>query len=263
MRGSSSPKQCRRVTLGSSQPGSSLRRWRVVRRSDSNRTTGYFPVRTQCRQVGLAILLRCRCNAAREIREYGLRRSKPQTIRRSMGVLGVAAKSGSRHAIPLACGCGCKRRSARARIPVEDEESHKPWHAPPSRRSNPAPIREPLPRSVRVVLADEVYVDRSELPPSMVTRLIRLAAFQNPEFYRAQAMRLPTFGKPRVISCASLRARHIGLSRGCLDKVQALLAEHEIVCSRRSARDRLRAERPIQRHTARGAKRRSSSAGAP
>lgn len=114
------------------------------------------------------------------------------------------------------------------RVPVEDEKSETPWRAPPSRRSNPKPIDEPLPRSVRIVLADEVYVDRSELPPSMVTRLIKLAAFQNPEFYRAQAMRLPTFGKPRVISCASIHARHIGLPRGCLDEVQALLAEHGI-----------------------------------
>lgn len=116
------------------------------------------------------------------------------------------------------------------RIPVEDEESETPWRASPSRRSNPTPIRDSLPRSVRIVLADEVYVDRSELPSSMVARLIRLAAFQNPEFYRAHAMRLPTFGRPRVISCASLHARHIGLPRGCLDEVQVLLAEHGIEC---------------------------------
>jgi superfamily II DNA or RNA helicase len=53
--------------------------------------------------------------------------------------------------------------------------------------------------------------------------LIRIAAFQNPEFYRAQAMRLPTFGKPRIISCAELHARHIGLPRGCLDEAIELL----------------------------------------
>lgn len=116
----------------------------------------------------------------------------------------------------------------RVRIPVENDEAEEPWRAPPSRRSSPTPIREPLPRSVRVVLADEVYVDRSDLPPSMVNRLIRIAAFQNPEFYRAQAMRLPTFGKPRVISCASLHARHVGLPRGCLDEVQALFADHSV-----------------------------------
>ncbi len=114
------------------------------------------------------------------------------------------------------------------RIPVEDESADEPWRASPSRRSDLKPIGDPLPRAVRIVIADEIYVDRSELPPSMVTRLVRVAAFQNPEFYRAQAMRLPTFGKPRIISCASLHARHVGLPRGCLDEVQALLTEHHI-----------------------------------
>jgi hypothetical protein len=37
-----------------------------------------------------------------------------------------------------------------------------------------------------------------------VARLMRLAAFQNPEFYQAQALRLPTFDKPRVISRADI-----------------------------------------------------------
>jgi hypothetical protein len=32
-------------------------------------------------------------------------------------------------------------------------------------------------------------------PLPSVERLVRLAAFQNPEFYRAQAMRLPIFGR--------------------------------------------------------------------
>jgi superfamily II DNA or RNA helicase len=75
-----------------------------------------------------------------------------------------------------------------------------------------------------VVLANEVYIDRSILPPALANRLIRLAAFQNPEFYAAQGMRLPTFGKPRVISCAELFAKHIALPRGCLDAALDLLA---------------------------------------
>ncbi len=41
-------------------------------------------------------------------------------------------------------------------------------------------------------MADQVYVDRTGLPPSVVAQLVRIAAFQNPEFYRAQAMRLAT-----------------------------------------------------------------------
>ena len=64
------------------------------------------------------------------------------------------------------------------------------------------------------MLADGIYIDRSGLPPPLVARLVRLAAFQNPEFYRAQAMRLSTFGKPRIISCAELHPHHIGAAEG-------------------------------------------------
>ena len=36
-------------------------------------------------------------------------------------------------------------------------------------------------------------------------------------------MRFPTFGKPRIISCAELHARHVGLPRGCLDEAVELI----------------------------------------
>ena len=114
------------------------------------------------------------------------------------------------------------------RLPVEDEDADEPWRAPPSRQRDQSPVPGPLPASVRVVLADQVYIDRSALPAPMIARLIRLAAFQNPEFYRAQAMRLPTFGKPRVVSCAELSRRHIALPRGCLDEATAVLQSHGI-----------------------------------
>ena len=108
-------------------------------------------------------------------------------------------------------------------MPVEDEHADEPWCAPPSRRPSDTPIVGPLPSSVELVLADGVYIDRAALPPALVARLVRLAAFQNPEFFRAQAMRLSTHGKPRVISCAELHPRHVALPRGCLDEAVALL----------------------------------------
>ena len=46
----------------------------------------------------------------------------------------------------------------------------------------------------------------------MVAALVRVAAFQNPEFYQVQAMRLPTYGKPRIISCAELPLRYRGVA---------------------------------------------------
>ena len=86
-----------------------------------------------------------------------------------------------------------------------------------------AAAKEPLPETINVVLADQVYIDRTGLPPSLVAQLVRIAAFQNPEFYRAQAMRLPTYGKPRIISCAELHPRHVALPRGCLDEAIELI----------------------------------------
>jgi superfamily II DNA or RNA helicase len=55
-----------------------------------------------------------------------------------------------------------------------------------------------------------------------------LAAFQNPEFYSAQAMRLSTFGKPRVIACAEDLLYHIALPRGLLKEVLDLFQSHGI-----------------------------------
>lgn len=85
------------------------------------------------------------------------------------------------------------------------------------------PIGSPLSGKITVVVADQLYIDRTDLPPATTARLIRLAAFQNPEFYRAQSMRFPTFGKPRIISCAELHRRHVGLPRGCLDEAVELI----------------------------------------
>lgn len=113
------------------------------------------------------------------------------------------------------------------RLPLDDDDE-TPWRAPPSRRRAAQPIVGEVPVGVAVVLGNQVYIDRSTLPPPLVNRLIRLAAFQNPEFYAAQAMRLPTFGKPRVISCAELFPKHIALPRGCFDAVIDLLIANGI-----------------------------------
>ncbi len=102
---------------------------------------------------------------------------------------------------------------------VTDEDDDRPWTAPPSRHYEP-PILEPLPESLELILADQIYIARENSPPTLRNRLLRLAAFQNPEFYRAQSMRLPTYGKPRIIHCAEEHPLHLALPRGCLDEVR-------------------------------------------
>ena len=89
-------------------------------------------------------------------------------------------------------------------------------------------IKGPFPGAVDVVSSNLVYVSKDGLPQGMQDRLLRLAAFDNTEFYRAQAMRLPTFAKSRLICCAEEIAGYIALPRGCLDEVLELLESHAI-----------------------------------
>lgn len=107
-------------------------------------------------------------------------------------------------------------------VPV-DETDDQPWLITPSRRPVELPLTGPLPERVQVVLANQIYLAKDSMPPALLNRFVRLAAFQNPEFFRAEAMRLPTFGKPRVIGCAEDFPQHIGLPRGCLDDIGELL----------------------------------------
>ena len=93
----------------------------------------------------------------------------------------------------------------------------------PSRRRSEQRPTGPFPESVTVLLADQLHVPKVALSPSLQNRLIRLAAFPNPEFHRAQAMRLSTYGKPRIVACAEDHPDSIGLPRGCLDGLRDLL----------------------------------------
>jgi superfamily II DNA or RNA helicase len=121
-----------------------------------------------------------------------------------------------------------KDRVLGVRMPVEDDDGEEPWRRQPSRQQLLERVADPLPERLKITLADGIYIDRLALPPSMVARLVRLAAFQNPEFYRAQAMRLTTHDKPRIVSCASLHRRHVELPRGCLEEVLELLKAHRV-----------------------------------
>ncbi len=117
-----------------------------------------------------------------------------------------------------------KGRIVGLRLPLE-EDDEEPWTTLPSRRRPPPAITGPLPNRIEAVLGDQLYIPRAGLPPGLVNRLIRLAAFQNPAFYSAQAMRRSTFGIPRIIACAELLSHHIALPRGCREAMEHLLGE--------------------------------------
>src|SRR5690606_35040544 len=87
---------------------------------------------------------------------------------------------------------------------------------------------EPMPSSMQAVLSDRLYIAKQDLTSSVINQLMRLASFSNPDFYKTQAMRLSTYGKPRVISCAEDLPHYITVPRGCLPAVTELLEKHEV-----------------------------------
>ncbi len=111
--------------------------------------------------------------------------------------------------------------------PVADENA-APWLRSPSRNVATTRITEPLPVRVLAVISQQIFVEKEGLPSSLLNQVKRLAAFQNPEFYKKQAMRLSTALTPRVISCAEDLPDHIGLPRGCLDDLRELLRDNSV-----------------------------------
>lgn len=111
---------------------------------------------------------------------------------------------------------------------AEDDETPDPWTLPPSKKRRDFPIPGPFPKSVEITRANLVYVAKKGLPAAMLNRLLRIAAFQNPEFYKAQSMRLSTYDKPRVIGCGDDLPQHIALPRGSLADALELLEHHSV-----------------------------------
>jgi len=112
---------------------------------------------------------------------------------------------------------------------LDDEaENAAPWTRPPSGVRKPPAIPGPLPPEVRAVLAQRLFVAKAGLPSALLNQIKRLAAFQNPEFYKKQRMRLSTARTPRVIACAEEHPEHLALPRGCRPDLEALLQQHGV-----------------------------------
>jgi superfamily II DNA or RNA helicase len=107
---------------------------------------------------------------------------------------------------------------------ISEEDQHEPWKRPAATRK----ISVPLPERMTITVANQLYFEKANLPQPLANRLIRLAAFQNPEFYKTQAMRMSVWDTPRIIGCAENYPKHIALPRGCLDAVMDLMRDNKI-----------------------------------
>lgn len=116
---------------------------------------------------------------------------------------------------------------------IDDEDLATPWK---QQSTSTNKLGGQMPKSLTVTLANLIYFEKDQLPQALANRLIRIAAFQNPEFYKAQAMRMSVWDKPRVIGNAENYPEHIALPRGCHDAVLDLLRDNGITCDLRDER---------------------------
>ncbi len=93
-----------------------------------------------------------------------------------------------------------------------DEDEEKPWE---TTKQQAELSRDDFPDKLGIVRANMLYIPKAGMSQRALNRLKRLASFKNPMFYRHQAMRLPTHGHPRIISCADETKQYLALPRGC------------------------------------------------
>lgn len=107
-------------------------------------------------------------------------------------------------------------------------EEEPPWDKLPSGMSKKPLIIEGLPGSIDVVNANRLYIKTNNLPSPFLNQVKRLAAFQNPEFFKRQNLRLSTSFVPRVICCSEILGDYLTLPRGCFDELISLCRQYGI-----------------------------------
>jgi len=91
--------------------------------------------------------------------------------------------------------------------------------------------KQQAPPVIRCVLGSMCSIEKSGIPPWLLSQLKHLAFLHNPKFYERQKLRLPIFRVPRFIKCHEEDMSHIHLPRGLLDNIGAIVeaAESKLV----------------------------------
>lgn len=118
----------------------------------------------------------------------------------------------------------CAQSERRALLPQSDEDvlKNEPWTLFNPETGAAKPPRYKLPDEhvsdrIVITLANAVYIRQTELTPSLRGKLIRLAAFVNPDYAKMQRLRLNVYNTPRVIDRSVNGDDWLVLPRGCLD----------------------------------------------
>lgn len=109
----------------------------------------------------------------------------------------------------------------------DEEETQKPWESTKVKL-----LKTDFPREIEIVKSNLLFVPKAGISQRALNQLKRLAAFKNPEFYKNQAMRMPTYDKPRIICCAEDTVEYLCLPRGCEQDLRAVFDEQgmDVIC---------------------------------
>lgn len=80
-----------------------------------------------------------------------------------------------------------------------------------------------VPKAITIIERNMLIIPKTGMTAHALNAIRRLAAFVNPDFYRAQAMRQPVYNKPRIIHRSEETMDDILLPRGCKESLNALL----------------------------------------
>ncbi|MBR5383226.1 MAG: DEAD/DEAH box helicase family protein, partial [Clostridia bacterium] len=105
----------------------------------------------------------------------------------------------------------------------QGEDKPKPWE-----KHRFSLNREQIVGSMRITLANQIYIETANLKPGIRNSLRRMAAFSNPQFYKKQAMGYEVRGIPRIIWCGSEEDGYIAIPRGKIEALTKALNEAEI-----------------------------------
>lgn len=108
------------------------------------------------------------------------------------------------------------------------EGNNEPWDQLPSGKHRFKLESKDIPEHISVTLANRIYIKIEKISSAFLNQLKHFAAFQNPEFYKKQKMRLSTYSTPRIICCAELENGYLSLPRGCLNDIEMLCNEYSV-----------------------------------
>ncbi len=107
-------------------------------------------------------------------------------------------------------------------LATADDEEEKPWEkARPKKELSPTDFSN----NVNIVRANMLHIEKHGISQRALNRIKRLAAFKNPEFYKAQAMRLSTYKKNRIIWTLDETDKYLSIPRGCESALIELLKD--------------------------------------